>query len=274
MRFAAHNDGNDHSDGDALDNVVISQDGLEISGGNDTSCLTTIERPITGGRRWAAFRILRDPLLDSYSHECMSKVNVGVVPLWVLEQDWYDEHRVARPAVSGWTCKDSSLATVQEQAACTACFLSLANGCLSGAGFGVGKSSASTAVGIREMYRNGTTLWQPPDGIQQLQVDSNSKCVTSFDVGDTVGVLVDCDSHRVQFYRNGWEWGPGYTSPQFDYCGALTIPPLSFVVDFNHPSAMIGGDNGGHVELLPDEPAPCYCCRIWSGDTSFALCLH
>ena len=140
MRLAAHNDGNDHSDGNALDNVVISKDGLEISGGNDTGCLTTVDPPITGCRRWAAFRVLRDPLLDSYSDKCMSKVHVLQ---WALEQDWCNERRVAHPAVNGWTCTESSLATVQEQAACMACFLSLANGCLSGAGFGAGKRSGS-----------------------------------------------------------------------------------------------------------------------------------
>ena len=149
---------------------------------------------------------------------------VGVVPV----------HDIPQWGVSGWSCKDDTPMHAWEYAESSAKFLGLANGCLCGSGYGV------------DSHHYDGNIYQPEDGIQNVQYDNDARCTTSFNRGDVVGVLVDCDEQSVQFYRNGEQWGPGYTE------GAA--PPLAFAVDI-----FLRGD----VTLLPEEPPPCVCCANW-----------
>eukprot|EP00656_Telonema_subtile_P027349 TRINITY_DN29411_c0_g1_i1.p1 TRINITY_DN29411_c0_g1~~TRINITY_DN29411_c0_g1_i1.p1 ORF type:complete len:137 (+),score=11.94 TRINITY_DN29411_c0_g1_i1:230-640(+) len=78
----------------------------------------------------------------------------------------------------------------------------------------------------------------------ELTFDSNSRCVSSFDEGDVVGVRVDCEQRSVLFFRNGVQCVPGYT--------ADVAPPLAFAVDiFACLHMRAPGEKGGARIITP-----------------------
>ena len=175
--------------------VKIERGGLDIASTYtwEESHLTAVAPEITGGKRWAAFRIKSDPLNP---HSLRSWVHVGVVP----SEDLLTWGHV------GWTCLDDTPRSAAEHAANTCRFIGLGDGCLCGSGYGVGFE--------------GDEL-QPEGFVPQF--DSDGRCTTAFNEGDVVGVLVDCIEQFVRFFKNGEKLGPGYT--------AGVTPPLTFAVN-------------------------------------------
>jgi len=187
---------------------------------NSEGELTLVTPEITFGKRWAAFEIGKDPQGRDYHAFPDQWVHIGVV----------HKDDILEKGYAGWTCFDDEppmdlMRSIAEATSCPGRFISLRNGCLFGSGYGA------------ERPPYGDEIIQP-DGVDPRR-DDNGYFLPVCNVGDKIGVLMDCDSQSLLFFRNGKQWGPGYATG--------VVPPLSFAVDLFH---------SGQIMLLPDEPMP------------------
>jgi hypothetical protein len=240
----------------AAADMLLSQDRLRVTAQDmdpAESQLAIVGPIITGGKRWCCFEIGPDNVDLMF-------LKIGVVPAEMIPPDTKRGRRLdntvpltcpaaTHPTLLGWICANDLPRKALDHSKTPGRFLCTGDGSLYGNGYGRGSTGALTHPSSKDhdtkppnavmIQPNGTSM----DVVLFGEGENSEKCKASFEVGDRVGVMVDCDAQTVRYFRNGTEWGPGYKNGRR---GENLEPPLYFAVDI-----MLEGD----VALLPNEPS-------------------